>query len=160
SAPLPKEGADPWHHDGDGAPNVDTRAGSGAPDRRIVGVGVAVDARIVLGIVAAREDAGGRIVGIGALVDALEIAGGLALVGVGGGTPDEPAGLGERGGPRGRDAGHEALSREVGDVVGVLAARLEGALLDRLLEGALELADQPRGRDLERRHDRVADAAR
>ena len=88
---------------------------------------------------------GRRIVGIDALVRTLEIVVGVAR------RRRSAAGRDERRELLGRDVRDEALPRDVRDVVRVLAARLELAALDRLLERALEIADQPRRRDLERR---------
>ena len=90
----------------------------------IVGIGVAVDARIVLGIVAAREHARRRIVGIDALVRALERRR-LRT------RRRRAAGRDQRVALLRRDVRHEVLPRDVRDVVRVLAARLELAALDR-----------------------------
>jgi len=115
----------------------------------VVGIGVAVEAGIVVGVVAAGEDAGRGIVGVGTFVEAFEI--------VGGGF-EGAAGFDEAGEALGVGVGDEGLAGDVGDVVGVFAAGFEGAGFDGLLEGALEIADQARGRELEGFHEGIADA--
>jgi len=106
-----------------------------------------MDAWIVVGIVTAREHAGARIVVIDAAMRTLEIASGFARGSIGSGFVDEAAGFDELRDALGIDIGHEAEARDVGDVVGVFTTRLERAGIDRLLERALEIADQPARRD-------------
>src|SRR5262249_11403610 len=86
-----------------------------SPQLGIVGIRVAMDARIVLWIVTAREHARRRIVAIDALVWAFEVLVVVVIVvrGAAGSDDRSPALLGH--------VGHEIVTRDVSDVVRVLA---------------------------------------
>ena len=100
----------------------------------IVGIGVAMDrARIVVWIVTAGEHTGRPIVGIDAFVRAFEIVFRVARF-----VADQAAGGDQGFAALGRRVRYEIVTREVGDVVRVFAARLELAGFDRRFELALE----------------------
>ena len=97
------------------------------PQIGIVGIRIAVDARIVVGMVAAREHARRRVIQVDPLVGTVERIVAVTVTA----SLDDGCEL------LGRDVRNQALPRDVRDIVRILAARLEHTVVDRLLQGRL-----------------------